>query len=210
MNFPRIVALMLLVCFANAEAQTSTIRIACDGSAMGAAVSIDGRFKADCPLDVTVNAGTLVIRATKQIGGRELVFTETVRIGEGVVKRIEVQFAGAAANGAAQSAQVQAVDRVDAATRRYAIEKEEWERSMAACRPRFQEYQLKRQRDIRQLKQECLAISRQMLGRDWDSCNCNSNTQSICIAISDAEDELRYSDVKSWCLKQFPEPKMAP
>ncbi|MFY9261815.1 MAG: SUMF1/EgtB/PvdO family nonheme iron enzyme [Gallionella sp.] len=67
------------------------LRISCEGDAEGAAVTINGKFKGDCPMDVGVPAGTLNIRVVKAVDSEhEREFTQTVRMGDDVVKMIDV------------------------------------------------------------------------------------------------------------------------
>lgn len=197
---------ILVFGFAGAQAQTSTLRIACSGPAAGAAVSIDGKYKAECPFDATVKAGTVRIRATKQIGGREAVFDERVQVGGGVVKRIEVQFGGAEAVALPQ---LPAVDPKEVAMRRYLVEKQEWDRNMAACRPRYDEHLLKRGRDYRRLNEECVAITKRVVDADRETCHCNPSTFDICTQMNKAQEESQETDSywrDRWCEKQFTKP----
>lgn len=92
----------LLCVLSTAQAQNSTLQIACDGNAVGASVSINGQFKGECPLDVSVKPGTLKLRATKTVSGKAEVYEETIRLGSGVVKRIEAKF------GAGENAKITA------------------------------------------------------------------------------------------------------
>jgi hypothetical protein len=75
-----------------AQAEPSMLRIACDDDSAGAEITINGAFKGECPLDMQVKPGTVQLRAVKKMGaGRERHFNKEFRIGEGVVKRIDVQ-----------------------------------------------------------------------------------------------------------------------
>ncbi len=69
----------------------SMLRVACEGDAIGAEVSINGKFKGECPLDIQVPAGALNISASKSAGsGKVRAFQQQIRIGDDVVKRIDV------------------------------------------------------------------------------------------------------------------------
>ena len=73
------------------QAQGSTLRIACQGQDIGAEVSINGQFKGECPLEAQVRAGTVKLRLVKKVDAlREQVFEQDIRLGDGVVKQIDV------------------------------------------------------------------------------------------------------------------------
>jgi hypothetical protein len=75
-----------------AQAQGSTLRIACTGPNAGAEMSVNGEFKGECPLDIRVSAGTVNIRGVKSIdAAREQVFEQSFRLGADVVKQVNVQ-----------------------------------------------------------------------------------------------------------------------
>ncbi len=69
----------------------SMLRIACDGNAAGAIVTVNGRKMGECPLDMQVQPGDVRIQATKPRDPEtNLVFEQSLYLGDGVVKRIEV------------------------------------------------------------------------------------------------------------------------
>lgn len=73
-----------------AQAKNSMLRIKCDGQDVGAEVTVNGKFKGECPLDVEVVPGKLKIRVQKPIDtSYDRVFEQEIRIGDGVVKPIE-------------------------------------------------------------------------------------------------------------------------
>lgn len=76
-------ALMLPI---DVVAQNSVLRIACDGDDVGAEVSINGKFRGECPVDIQVAPGTIKLRAQK--AGREQV--QEFRVGPDSVKKIVV------------------------------------------------------------------------------------------------------------------------
>lgn len=87
----RVFAALVLFVSAHAQAQTSMLRVACDGDAEGANVSVNGQFKGQCPVDMSLSAGTIALRVDKKLGtSHEGVFEREVRIGDGVVQRINV------------------------------------------------------------------------------------------------------------------------
>jgi formylglycine-generating enzyme required for sulfatase activity len=77
-------------------ADNSMLRVTCDGDAAGAEVSINGKFKGECPIDIQVPAGNVKLTVRKKIDAeRERVFEQEMQIGDGVVKKIEVALGGA-------------------------------------------------------------------------------------------------------------------
>lgn len=92
-----------LAAHSGAHAEVSLLRVACEGDAARAEIAINGVFKGECPLDVQVDAGTVRLRAFKRIdASRERVFLDEFRIGEGVVKRVEVTLSAPRFNADAQ------------------------------------------------------------------------------------------------------------
>lgn len=86
-----IFATLLWLALSSAHAQSVVLRIACDGDNDGAEVSVNGAFKGSCPIDMQLQPGEVEIRAVKAINAsRERVFVRKERLGDGVVKRIEV------------------------------------------------------------------------------------------------------------------------
>ena len=115
----------------------ASLRIGCEGAAVGAAVTVNNKFKGDCPIDVDVAPGTIVIRASKKIAGKEEVFKEEVRLGSGARKRIDVRFASQ--GNAAPVAAAPAIDYKAIAMQKYEAELQEYRRSVEACKPRHAE-----------------------------------------------------------------------
>lgn len=75
-------------------AQNSVLRIACDGDDVGAEVSVNGKFRGECPLDIEVAPGTIKLRVEKKGDAlRERVFEQEIRMGEGTAKKVEVRLA---------------------------------------------------------------------------------------------------------------------
>ncbi len=88
-----------------AQGSGSMVRVSCEGASAGAAVTINGKFKGDCPLDAEVPAGTVELRAIKAVDAeRERVFFTSFGIGDGVVKRVEVQLGPTQLNDAGRRA----------------------------------------------------------------------------------------------------------
>ncbi len=97
------IAFALPAIWTQAHAANAMLRIACDGPAVNAEVTINGEFKGDCPVDVPLAAGSLRIRVMKKVDSeRELVFEQEVRMVAGTVKRIDVEFGAPQLNAAAQ------------------------------------------------------------------------------------------------------------
>lgn len=84
----------------------SMLRITCEGDDVGAEVSINGKFKGECPADVQVNEGTVKLLVRKKVDEqRERVFESELRIGDGVVKKIEAQLGVAQLNATEKARQ---------------------------------------------------------------------------------------------------------
>lgn len=101
----------------------SLLRIACEGPDAGAEVSINGVFKGECPLDIQVSEGTVQLRVIKKVdASRERVFAQDFRIGDGVVKKIEVALSAPRLNAEAQRRESEriAAERAEAAKREQA------------------------------------------------------------------------------------------
>lgn len=73
-------------------AQSSMLRVGCEGNDIGAEVSINGKFKGECPLDIQVSEGNLHLRIVKKVDAAyERVFEQDIRIGDGTVKRVDAR-----------------------------------------------------------------------------------------------------------------------
>ena len=71
---------------------TAVLRVACDGSAVGAEVTVNGSFKGECPLDMPVPAGTVKLRVLQKMGvERERVFEREFRLAADTAKRVDVE-----------------------------------------------------------------------------------------------------------------------
>ncbi len=89
--------------WAQTATPTAMLRVACDGAALNAEVTINGEFKGECPVDVPVAAGSLRIRVLKKVDNeREQVFEQEVRMAGGTVKRIDVELGAVQFNAAGQ------------------------------------------------------------------------------------------------------------
>lgn len=75
-----------------AHADTSMLRVVCEGNDAGAAVFVNGKFKGKCPLDTQVNPGTLKLRVVQNGGALyEQVFEQDIRMDEGAARQVEVR-----------------------------------------------------------------------------------------------------------------------
>ena len=73
------------------HAADSTLSVTCRNSDVGAEVFVDGRFKGECPVDVLVHEGkSKLVVQNKANTPAERIFEQEVRVGDGVVKTIEV------------------------------------------------------------------------------------------------------------------------
>ncbi|UGQ45159.1 PEGA domain-containing protein [Massilia endophytica] len=74
-----------------APAADSLLRVACDEDGAGAEVSINGKFKGECPIDIALAEGLYKLRVLKPVDAlHERDFMQEVRMGSGVVKKVEV------------------------------------------------------------------------------------------------------------------------
>jgi len=94
--------LFLFASFSASAAGSAALRIVCDGDAEGAEVYINGKFKGECPLDMKVPEGRLKLRAQKTVDAdhEPRRFEQEIRIGDGVIKKVEVQLSVAELNAA--------------------------------------------------------------------------------------------------------------
>jgi formylglycine-generating enzyme required for sulfatase activity len=68
----------------------SVLRISCEEQDIGAEITINGEFQGECPLDKRVKAGKLKLELIKPVDAdRERKFTKEMRIGDGVIQKIE-------------------------------------------------------------------------------------------------------------------------
>ena len=132
-----------------AQGSGSMVRVSCEGASAGAAVTINGKFKGDCPLDAEVPAGTVELRAIKAVDAeRERVFFTSFGIGDGVVKRVEVQLGPTQLNEAGRRA----------AAERQRIEDE---RKRAEAEARRKEAEAAQAREAERLRLEAQRIARE-------------------------------------------------
>jgi uncharacterized protein YcfJ len=75
---------------AAAPVNSSMLRVVCEGNDVGAEVTVDGKFKGECPIDMQVAPGTLKLRVMKIVdSSHERFFEQEIRMGDGVVKKVE-------------------------------------------------------------------------------------------------------------------------
>ena len=60
-------AVAFLGCAA-ANAQVSLLRVTCEGDDVGAEVTLNGKFKGECPVDIQAGSGTVKLRVVKKVG----------------------------------------------------------------------------------------------------------------------------------------------
>jgi sulfatase modifying factor 1 len=143
----------LLVCLASstltyAQSTASMLRIACDGDNVRAEITVNGSFKGECPLDVSVPAGSVNIRALKRVDSlRERVFSDSFRVGEGVVKRVEVSLSPVQLNAEGQ--------RIEAERRRAEAERQRLENEKRAA-----EAEAKRKAEAEQKAREAVRAAK--------------------------------------------------
>lgn len=76
---------------ANVYAAGSVLSVVCKGDDVGAEVLVNGKFKGECPLDVKVPVGKLKLKVHKKVdASSDRIFEQEIRVGDGIVKRVEV------------------------------------------------------------------------------------------------------------------------
>lgn len=80
----------------SAHASGGLLRIICDGEANGAVVYVNGKMKGECPLEMKAAAGKLNLRVQKTVNGDTKLFEQSMYMGDGVLKKVEVQLASQA------------------------------------------------------------------------------------------------------------------
>jgi hypothetical protein len=78
-----------------AHAQVSLLRVSCEGDDVGAEVTLNGKFKGECPVDIQAGSGTVKLRVVKKVDAtHERVFEREYRMGDGGMQRAEVVLSG--------------------------------------------------------------------------------------------------------------------
>ncbi len=82
---------MALAASADVYAADSTLSVTCNGDNAGADVLVNGKFKGECPVDVLVPEGALTLKVQKKVDASSArIFEQEIRIGDNVIKTIEV------------------------------------------------------------------------------------------------------------------------
>jgi len=109
--------LLLAALPATGHSAGSMLRVACEGADVGAEVYVNGEFRGECPLDMSVPPGLVELRVVKSVdASREQVFEQQARIGSGVVKKVEVQLSAPRLTAAAQKVEDARLDAERAVT----------------------------------------------------------------------------------------------
>lgn len=75
--------------FSGVASAGSLLRISCTGQDIGAEVTVNDKFKGECPIEVQVNEGTINVKVLKTVdASHEAAFEQEIRIGDGVVKNV--------------------------------------------------------------------------------------------------------------------------
>lgn len=86
-----------------ANAADSKMRITCEGDDVGAEVLINGKFRGECPIDITVPAGRLKLVVRKDVDAdHEKVFEQDIHMAEDSAKKVEAVLTTTRLNAAAQ------------------------------------------------------------------------------------------------------------
>jgi len=200
-------------------AEASTLRVTCDDSAAGAEISINGKYKGECPIDIQVNEGKNSLKAVKKIDGKDTVFKDEVRVGDGVTKRVEVTF-GASAGASAPATAIR-VDQNAVAQQRYEIEMAEYNRSIQSCLPKHAVELNKRKQAVKDMWRAKWAECRDsQIARGYEEkvlSHCGTSTWNgdvnnafydIYVSGSSEGDALNGFEYEQqeWCEKQFTKP----
>ncbi len=221
-----VVQAALLVAVSSAHG--SALRLACEGSAEGANVTVNKIFRGPCPIDVQVKPGRILVMATKTIDGKPIVFNHELMLGEGATKRIDITFGdgpGGAETAPVRAAPVAAVviDPKAVAKERYEAELAEYQQSIASCLPRHQiEKDRLRQRALDEMNaqlSQCKARARSG-GKpgDWSwqafyKMECGPDKMEdreyeASHLVTPAEKQyLNFVGAKQWCQAQFTAPR---
>ncbi len=150
------------------ESSDSALRVFCDDDAAGAEVSINGKFKGECPLDVSVPEGLLKLSVVKKLDEEhQRSFNQDIRIGDGVLKRIDVRLGAVelTAEGLRLQAERQHLEAErQAEARRIAAERDAERRRQEAVREAERQRlaaELQRQEEIRMAEQRRVEMERQ-------------------------------------------------
>lgn len=83
----------ILFSFGTSHAADSVLRVSCEPEGMGAEVSVNGKFRGACPLDIVVKEGSWKLAVVKPITKEiQTDHRSKVRVGEGVVVRNNLSF----------------------------------------------------------------------------------------------------------------------
>ena len=81
----------------------SLLSVTCKIDDMDAEVFIDDKLKGACPLDVQVSEGTLKLRVQKKVDAlNDRIFEQEIRVGDGAIKKVEVQLGAVQLNAASK------------------------------------------------------------------------------------------------------------
>jgi TPR repeat protein len=108
---------LALAASSSAYAAGSMLRITCEGDDIGAEVLINDKFRGECPIDLQVPEGALKLLVRKKAeGGRERVFEQDIRMGEGSVKKVEARLGMAKLNAGEAARQAENIRRIKGMT----------------------------------------------------------------------------------------------
>lgn len=100
----------------NEKEANAKLRITCFDSNEGAVVSINGKVKGECPFDTQVPAGTVTVSAKKTSadGAFEQVFEKELVMGEGIVKKVEIELGPPVITEAGKRIELEKIERAKA------------------------------------------------------------------------------------------------
>ncbi len=80
-----------IVAFSDVYAAGSTLSVTCKDDGVGADVMVNGKFKGECPVDVLVQEGKLMLKVQKEVDASHArIFEQEIRMGDNVIKTVAV------------------------------------------------------------------------------------------------------------------------
>lgn len=81
----------ILFSFGTSYAADSVLRVSCEPDGVGAEVSLNGKFRGACPLDIVVKEGSWRLAVVKPMDkSLQHEYRRMVRVGEGVVMKVQI------------------------------------------------------------------------------------------------------------------------
>ena len=190
------ISLGLVVSMA-AHTAESMLRVACDVEGEGAEISINGQFKGQCPLDMTIQAGTLILRAEKKLGTDNIgLFEREIRVGDGVVQRVNVVLTRQQTEEGRKAAE----GRQKAALDAYAQANAEYQRSLRAQKAKIDQCEMEMLTAAHASMMDCWTNSGGCVG-PWP---CENSTKRMQRCSSNGKGQFEASEFTNTCVARAP------